>query len=316
MSEKVPLEGRADIAVTVLLCTYNGEHYLREQLDSIAAQSMEQVHVIVSDDGSTDGTRAILETYQQAWTKGEFRIVEGPRRGYVANFLSVLNLAADCSDYVALSDQDDIWVHEKLERAISHLQHCAPQTPALYASRTLLVDEHNHEIGLSPLFAKPPSFRNALVQSLAGGNTMVLNRAAQTLVKKAGVPDVPCHDWWIYLLVTGADGYVAYDPWPSLRYRQHTANLIGSNHGMKARVARFKSLLQGQYKQWNDQNIAALTAQRELLTESHAGLLRDFARIRCAPLKTRIAEFQHLHLYRQTCFGQAAMYIAMVLKRF
>lgn len=315
MPESVSVKGISDVPVTVLLCTYNGERYLREQLDSIALQSMEQVHVIVSDDGSTDGTKAILEAYKHAWTKGEFRIVAGPRQGYVANFLSGLSHAAGCADYVALSDQDDIWEPEKLERAIALIQDY-PQQPALYTSRTLLVDERNQEIGLSPLFAKPPTFNNALVQSLAGGNTMVLNRAAQSLVQKTGVPDVPCHDWWVYLLVTGAGGCVVYDPWPSLRYRQHTANLIGSNHGVKARVERFKSLLQGQYQQWNDQNIAALSAQKELLTDSHATMLHDFAQLRGASLMTRIKRFPSLRLYRQTRFGQLAMYIAMALKRF
>ena len=83
---------------------------------------------------------------------------------------------------------------------------------------------------MSPLFRRPPSFRNALVQSLAGGNTMVLNRPARDLVALASRrARFVSHDWWAYLLVTGAGGAVHYSAKPLVRYRQHAHNLVGAN---------------------------------------------------------------------------------------
>src|SRR5690606_25344152 len=97
-------------------------------------------------------------------------------------------------------------------------------------TRTLLVDDKNTEIGMSQLFKRPPSFPNALMQNIAGGNTMVFNADLRRVLGSAP-PRVVIHDWWLYLATTACDGLVRYDPEPSLRYRQHGDNLIGMNIG-------------------------------------------------------------------------------------
>jgi len=86
-----------------------------------------------------------------------------PAEGFVANFLSLTCKASIEADYYAYSDQDDVWESDKLERAVRWLQTVPENIPALYCSRTRLVDAENNEIGLSPLFSKPPSFANALI---------------------------------------------------------------------------------------------------------------------------------------------------------
>ncbi len=95
--------------MAILLCTYHGQHYLAEQLDSFAAQTHANWEVWASDDGSQDDTRAILERYQRTWPAGRLSIHFGPAEGFAANFLSLTFKARIEADYFAYSDQDDVW---------------------------------------------------------------------------------------------------------------------------------------------------------------------------------------------------------------
>ncbi len=203
--------------VAILLCTYNGQRYLSDQLDSVAAQTYPNWVVRVSDDGSQDDTLSILTEYRSKWPNGRLSIAQGPAKGFVANFLSLTCNADIQADYYAFCDQDDVWEADKLQRAVDWLQGVPEGVPALYCSRTQLVDADNNSIGFSPLFSKPPSFANALTQNVASGNTMVFNHAACALLREGGKDvEVVAHDWWLYLLVSGVGGKVFYDTYPSL----------------------------------------------------------------------------------------------------
>lgn len=160
--------------VAILLCTYHGQHYLADQLDSFANQTYSNWEVWASDDSSQDDTHTILESYKAKWGGDQLSIHFGPAEGFVANFLSLTCKASIQSDFYAYSDQDDIWKVNKLQRAVDWLSTISANVPALYCSRTQLVDAIGNHIGLSPLFTKPPSFANALMQNIGGGNTMVL----------------------------------------------------------------------------------------------------------------------------------------------
>ena len=153
--------------VAVLLCTHEGGRFLEEQLDSIDTQGHRNMTVWVSDDGSKDNTNHILEKYQSTRMEN-FSIRSGPRKGYVANYLSLIHHSDLKGDYFAYSDQDDIWQPEKLSRAIAMLESVSNDVPALYCSRTCLINESGQKIGFSPLFEKPAGFANALVQSIGG----------------------------------------------------------------------------------------------------------------------------------------------------
>src|SRR5207249_955486 len=99
-------------------------------------------------------------------------LVEGPRQGFAANFRSmILDRRIDADGY-AFCDQDDIWEPDRLESAIGWMQTHDATTPLMYCSRTATMTETGNLVGHSPLFSRPPSFRNALVQSIAGGNTI------------------------------------------------------------------------------------------------------------------------------------------------
>ena len=301
--------------VAVLLCTKDGERFLAEQLESINSQTFSGWKVWASDDGSHDGTLTILDQYRSLWG-GKLSVQPGPERGFAANFLSHVCNEKIMAEYYAFSDQDDIWERDKIARAVAWLDTVPATEPALYCSRTRLIDEAGREIGLSPLFVKPPGFANALVQNIGGGNTMVFNHAARILFKEAGrLGDVVYHDWFAYLVVAGCGGRIFYDSWPSLYYRQHSSNLIGCNRGLAARLLRFRLLLQGQYKEWNNRNIKMLRGIHPLLTPENRSILKYWEDLREQPLLLRCAGFARAGIYRQTVFGTLSLLVALCFRR-
>jgi hypothetical protein len=244
--------------------THNGGRFIDAQLASIARQSHRDWRLVVSDDGSTDATRAILAAFAARVGEGRVMVREGPGRGFAANFLSLAGDREIRADFFAFADQDDLWHEDRLARGLGHIGSLPATRPALAGGRTRLIDETGAPCGLSPEFRLPPSFENALVQSIAGGNTMLFNASAKRLFE--AVPDVAvvAHDWWAYQLVSGAGGTVVYDPEPFVLYRQHADNLIGKNQGMRAQGRRLRLLLAGQMAEWTDTNLAALEAAGSL----------------------------------------------------
>nr|WP_315445844.1 glycosyltransferase family 2 protein [uncultured Pseudomonas sp.] len=303
-------------SVAILLCTFNGGNFIREQLDSIAAQCHQNWVVYASDDGSSDETLDILRQYQHSWGEARLLLSEGPRSGFSNNFLKVLQIACGHHAYYAFCDQDDLWHCAKLERALNWLEQQPDNTPALYCGRTRVIDSTGNAIGMSPLFRKRPSFENALMQSLAGGNTMVINQALCDVLKEtpANTPLV-CHDWWAYLLATGCGGNVCYDPVPMLDYRQHDQNVIGANTSLKNRLSRVSQMLKGSLREWNSTNIAALNSFLPRLTSASSLSLRRFEQARNASLITRIKLMVSSRFYRQTLFGNLGLALAILTKR-
>ncbi|WP_313623686.1 glycosyltransferase family 2 protein [Achromobacter sp.] len=302
--------------VAILLCTYQGGQYLPEQLDSFGTQSHAAWTVWVSDDGSKDNTHEVLESYQRAWGPDRLFVRTGPRKGFAANFMSLVCREEIAADYYAMSDQDDIWHPDKLERAVQWLKTVPQDVPALYCTRTELVDEGKEKLGYSPLFVRPPSFGNALVQNVAGGNTMVFNNAARELLKSAG-PDVKvaAHDWWVYIVVAGCGGKVFYDPNPSLLYRQHAQNLIGANTGMRARLERIRKLFQGHLKLWTDQHVVAMGPIISSLSPDNLVTFKRFTSSRQRSLIPRVFGIWRSGIYRQTPLGNLGLLIAAILNR-
>jgi glycosyltransferase involved in cell wall biosynthesis len=307
----VPVPTQSLPKVAILLCSYHGQRYLAEQLESFSAQTHHCWEVWASDDGSQDDTYAILETYQASWGSERLSIHFGPGEGFAANFMSLTCKAKIQAEYYAYSDQDDVWEPNKLERALQWLQSVPAHIPALYCSRTRLVDANNNEIGLSPLFAKPPSFPNALMQNIGGGNTMVFNNAARTLLRLAGegVPIIT-HDWWAYIVVSGCGGQVHYDSMPTLRYRQHDGNLVGMNATWAARLQRIRMLFQGRFRIWNDGNIQALRKLEHMLTPDSRLVLERFSQARKMSLIPRLIHLKRSGIHRQTLLANLGLIAA------
>lgn len=302
--------------VAILLGTYNGARYLAEQLDSYAGQSHSNWKAWASDDRSQDDTPIILRNYRGKWGQDKLAIIPGPVQGCTRNFLSLATNPDIRADHYAFSDQDDIWEPDKLQRAAAWLQAQPRDTPALYCSRTLFVDEDNHDIGASQLYTRPPGFANALVQNIASGNTMVFNDAARRLLCAAGADaDVYIHDWWLYLLVTGCGGKVFYDPRPSLRYRQHDINLIGMNTGRRARLLRVRMLFAGHLGKWAEQHIDALQKLDSYLTPENRRILSLFALARKRWLLPRLIGLKRSGIYRQTMLDNLGLLAAALSKK-
>ncbi len=301
--------------VAVLLCTMHGQEFLEEQLASIERQNYSNWVIYASDDGSKDGTHAVLERFLERLGREKVIVHSGPARGFARNFL-FLTGEAECADYYAYADQDDIWEADKLTRALLWLESVPGDIPALYCSRTCLVDREGRPIGLSPLFSELPGFANALVQNIGGGNTMVFNEAARTLLKKIG-DDIPvvAHDWWAYMVVTGCGGRVFYDPCPTVRYRQHGNNLIGSCVSWTARLGRLKLLLNNRFKLWNDINTKALQQIRGDLTPENRRILDLFCEARTSPFWPRLIGLKRTGIYRQTLAGNISLMAAILLNK-
>ena len=306
----------ADRTVTILLCTFDGERFLGEQLDSIQRQSFTNWKLIASDDGSSDRTRSILQAFKDAHEPGKVEIIDGPRRGAPANFLFLVCREDLDSDYYAFCDQDDIWEADKLARAIGILERTDSRVAAVYGSRTRLIDAAGREIGLSPRFSRAPTFRCALVQSIAGGNTMVFNEKARELLAFGGADVVvPSHDWWLYQVVSACGGTMHYDPIPSVRYRQHGQNVIGANTGFAARLRRLRMLGQGRFRHWSDLNVAALARMRRRMTPENRQIFDLFRRARQRPALERAAMFAQAGLYRQTLVDNLGLAVAVALRK-
>jgi glycosyltransferase involved in cell wall biosynthesis len=309
--------------IHVLLATFNGARYLQQQWASLEAQEGVEVVLHVADDGSTDDTPRLLHELA-ARASGAVRQVHWldapPRRSATRSFLLLLADAVSRQPqarWFAYCDQDDVWLPGKLaaaHAALAEFEHA--ERPALYGGRTLAVDEQDREAGSSPLFPRPPAFRNALVQNIMGGNTMVMNRAAAQLVAPSALADVVVHDWFTYQLVAAAGGYILYDPRPFVRYRQHGGNVIGSGLGWTARRRRLQRMLQGEFMAWNRRQVAALEARAEVLTADSREVLQAFRSARLARTPWgRTAGLRRSGVFRQTPAGNAMLWLACFLGR-
>ena len=312
---RMPPAHPGEPSVAILLCTRDGAAFIDEQLRSLADQTHSNWFLIASDDGSTDTTRDVLKRFADS-VRQKVVIREGPRRGPCANFLSLAIDPSITADYFAYCDQDDLWYPDKLERALNWLVTVSQDMPALYCGRTELVSADGRSTGLSTCFSRPPSFRNALIQNIAAGNTMVFNRAAKTLLEIAGEHQVVVHDWWTYQLISGAGGRVHYDPRPVLKYRQHSSNLIGSNLGWHARITRAAMMLNGTFANWNATNIAALQSlPKNFIRPENCEIIARFARAQSSFLPNRLRHVWQSGVYRQTWLGNLGLWVATLLKK-
>lgn len=276
--------------IQIVLATHNGAHFLREQLDSFTAQDHKDWSLLVSDDHSTDATRDIIAKFATSVPQ-HVCLIEGPGKGPAANFLSLLNHPALGCYPTALSDQDDIWLPDKLSRFVEALGRSSDdghEGPLLFCGATQIIDEDTRPLGFSAARPRPPSFFNALVECIAGGNTMGVNREALQLIQRTGSSiDVPFHDWWLYLLITSVGGRVIYDPVPLVLYRWHDGNLRGARIGWRPRVKRLREFIRCDYRQWVQRNLEALkgieaevtpearTTLQVLHTKGASGWLRE-----------------------------------------
>ena len=290
---------------TILLATFNGARFLSEQLRSLSAQTDPHWRLIVSDDGSTDETRRIVTAFAEQVPQ-EVTLIDGPKRGFAANFAHLIASAPTGHGVVLFCDQDDVWLPTHIERAVSAV---AGDEPTLYGARTAVTDQDLKILGHSRLPRLPLGFSNALVQSFAGGNTMALNWAGFDLLRRATsqATGFASHDWWMYQIVSGCGGRIIYDPVPTTLYRQHPDNLVGHNRGFAASVRRLGALVRGDFRAQTDANLRALQANRGMLTPSARRQLDRFCTIRKTNPIARSAHFATGPIRRQGLMGRVTL---------
>ena len=253
--------------IRILMGTLNGATHLQEQLASFVSQTHKNWSLLVSDDGSDDETLPILERFARAHPAHEVKVVAGPGQGAARNYLSLLHAPLPAGALVALSDQDDVWLPQKLARGVQALGDVPADQPAAYATSWQLATAELRVYGRSAERAPKASFGNALLQNILPGHSLMLTPAARDLVLRAGLSDtVHHHDWWIYLLVAGAGGQVMFDTEPMVIYRQHSGNLVGSNHGAAATLSRLAKVMSREYGDWVHGNIDALYRIKDQLS--------------------------------------------------
>ncbi len=304
--------------VLILMAVYNGAPYLPEQIDSLKAQSHTNWSLLASDDASHDASREILASAREA--RVELHLLDGPCAGAAANFLSLLRRAAPYlkpDSWIAFCDQDDVWFPDRLSMGLARLMPVDPQTPAMVFNATLIAAQDLSGARSSPPRPKPPGFRNALVQNIAAGNTILLNPAAAALACAAAseVDAVVMHDWWLYQLITGAGGIATHDDRPALYYRQHGANEIGANDGPLAKAQRMKMLISGRFRDWNRINLSALEASSHRFTPENRRLLAQFRQMHEGGVLARLHALSQARLYRQSRLSTLALWFAALIGR-
>ncbi len=208
----------------ILLSTYNGERFLREQLDSLMRQTWGSIEVLARDDGSSDGTVGILREY--AGRYGNIRVYPEENKGVAESFFELLKKSD--ADYVAFCDQDDVWLEDKLETAVARLE--TESGPALYCGNKILVDSDLEPLAKQDAREKRPGFGNAVVECICTGCTAVMNRKLADIMRARLPEHAIMHDWWAYLAASYV-GNVIFDKEAHILYRQHGGNVVGAKGG-------------------------------------------------------------------------------------
>ena len=217
--------------IQILLATYNGEKFLREQLDSIVSQEYKSWNLLIHDDGSTDNTIFILNEYKNIYPNkisllNDQKIFSSARK----NFFHLIEHRSREANLYCLCDQDDIWHESKLKLIIERYNSIDDKAPILIHSDLSLIDSsgklleksHNKLIKFKKnLITKDTS----LYYNPIPGCAMSIN---STLANKISYSKyMVMHDWWILLSAIYENTTILYIKFPLVKYRQHSKNVLG-----------------------------------------------------------------------------------------
>jgi hypothetical protein len=267
--------------------------------------------LVASDDGSTDDSPAILARFAAAHP-GRVRLMQGPRQGTTANFLGLLAATAAEDGWLAFSDQDDIWLPDKLARATAAMK---AAEVGLWSAQVTLCDEGGRVLGPGQIMPERPDFGLLAVEALAGGNTMVLTPPAADLLRRA-LAITPAdllrgvfHDWWAAQVVAATGGTLVWEPQPCLLYRQHDDAQVGHGGGLR----RAQRVLGGGFGQSLAAQMRALQAAAPLLRPDARALIDRLAALPALPFPRRLAAAQSLPVRRRTSGATLALRLALAL---
>ena len=303
-----------DKKVQILLSTYNGEKYLREQLESFIQQTIfSNITVLIRDDGSNDGTINILQEYE---AKYNFLVEYGANIGTTRSYLWLLEHSNNDCEFFAFSDQDDVWLPDKLAKEVAAMKKMSDEYPRLVATQSEIVNERLQHQGFSISTAKGVSFFNAMVQNVCPGHTQLLDRKLRDIVCKTIHPeDILVVDWWVYLIAAGV-GNVQILPEVTVRHRQHGNNAVGYRTSFLRRfIVRLRRL--------RSKTAAAMTKQLISFYSCYGQVIRKEYRMEIerflghlSSLKSRIQYVMSARFYRQSMIDTAGVKILYILGKY
>ncbi len=254
--------------LAILMSTYNGEKYLQAQIDSILCQETDiPFDLIVRDDGSTDGTIAILDAYHR---EGKLTYYTGENLGAARGFIQALRDNPDY-DLYAFADQDDVWNPDKIQKGINAVREST--APALYCTNAALVDADLRSIGRNT-HREVPTYNLVSVLCLAScaqGCTSVFNKALARVIQENAVPDVfIMHDSLLTCLCALIDGKIIYDHVPSMGYRMHGSNVFG----MSTAKQGFMQVIKSRIKEISTPQKVSMYVQAKSILDTYGSLIR------------------------------------------
>ena len=258
--------------VAVLMSTYNGSHYLGQQIDSILAQECVDVDLYIRDDGSKDETVSIISRYCEQDNRVHF--IEGEPLGVGKSFMALLCNPNIQADYYSFSDQDDIWYPQKLVTAVNRLRESNNKNTLYCCNQNCIDSNGNFQFTRFPKNYGVPDFITAVLKNDFAGCTMVMNNELRVLLCEK-IPDIDffqlrIHDAWISCIATTV-GKVIFDSEPHMDFRRHS----GTFSEEAINTSKNKSFLKifiGKLERFKKRGIK----QRYAVRETSRILLSDF----------------------------------------
>lgn len=239
--------------IEVLMSTYNGEVFLKEQIDSILAQEKIDVHLTIRDDGSTDRTVEILKNYESLYPS-KIRVITGENLGYKKSFFELLKLAQPDYDFYAFSDQDDIWLPEKCFKAVSVL--CEKQNDiAMYVSAVKICDENCKELYTNDFSKRNQSLKSIFVRYSYSGCVMVFTKQLKEMAQRlsSSIPNnymIPSHDFLVSTLAFYY-GKCYIDPKSYILHRRWEQSVTPGGKGLLNRIkSELKFIFKKKYENY------------------------------------------------------------------
>lgn len=280
--------------VNILMATYNGEKFLAQQIESIQKQTFKEWNLLIRDDGSGDKTCDIIRNFTAKDSRIRFiNENEHHNLGVIKSFFTLVNY--EVADFYFFSDQDDVWLPEKLSVSLEAAQHKASDVPLLVYTDLKVVNQELNILQDSMIRAQSHHANTTLLPELTEntvtGGTMMINHA---LAEKWFTPnDILMHDWFLALLAASL-GEIIYLDLPTQLYRQHDNNVLGARtmdkrfkilrEGPKSIFTRYWKLIHDSQKQ------ASLIVDKygDIMTANDLELIKCFIKIDKQPFMTRL----------------------------
>lgn len=300
--------------ILVLLSSYNGEKYITAQIESIMNQKVDAiVNLRIRDDGSKDSTCKIIKEMKKIYND-RIELIEGKNIGYNASFFDLLRNAQGY-DYYSISDQDDIWMEDKLKKAIEMLEE-KDDIPLLYASKSYLVHDDMVPYGETREKKRDITIYNSLIQNICPGHTQVMNnKMLQKLKKEIDISKVYVYDSWIENMAC-LYGEIVYDNTSHTYYRQHNMNVMGTS---ESRIRKIKNCIKrvcaGEDKKYKKQiEYFWELNKNELIKKGFYTEIKKFVEIN--KIASRLVFVIKGKFYRQSRMETYLFYISVLFGRY